>query len=59
MNKRSVMLMLLVLCLMIAALAGLPMLANSIAREDMRGPVVETCTPQRIPEMDQNGNYIG
>ena len=59
MNKRSVLLMLLVLLLMIAAIVGLPMMAGGIAREEMRGPVVETCTPQPVYEMDDNGNYIG
>ena len=59
MNKRSVWLILLVLLLMIASLVGLPMMANSIAREEMRGPVIETCTPQPVYEMDENGNYIG
>ena len=59
MNKRSVVLILLVLLLMIAALVGLPMMANYIAREEMRGPVIETCTPQPVYEMDENGNYIG
>ena len=59
MNKRSVMLVLLVLTLMMAALVGLPVLAGSIAREEMRGPVVETCTPPPVYEMDDNGNYVG
>ena len=59
MNKRSAILILLVLLLMIAALVGLPMMARGIAREEMRGPVVETCTPQPVYEMDHNGNYVG
>lgn len=59
MNKRSMLLILLVLFLMIAALVGLPMMTNSIAREEMRGPVIETCTPEPVFEMDENGNYIG
>lgn len=59
MNKRSVLLMLLVCFLMVAALIGLPMLAGGIAREEMRGPVIETCTPLPVFEMDDNGNYIG
>ena len=59
MNKRSAFLVLLVAVLMIAALAGLPMLASGIAREEMRAPVIETCTPAPIPEMDEYGNYLG
>ena len=59
MNKRSVMLILMVLLLMIAALIGLPMMANRIEQEEMRGPVIETCTPEPVYEMDENGNYIG
>ena len=59
MNKRSVLLVLAVCLLMIVALAGLPLLAGSIAREEMRGPVVDTCTPVPIPEMDEDGYYIG
>ena len=59
MNKRSVILVLAVLLLMIVALTGIPMMANRIAREEMRGPVIETCTPEPVYEMDENGNYIG
>lgn len=59
MNKRSVILILMVLLLMIAALMGLPMMTNNIEREEMRGPVIETCTPELVYEMDENGNYIG
>lgn len=59
MNKRSVILILLVLLLMIAVLIGLPVMANSIAREEMRGPVIETCEPPPVYEMDEDGNYIG
>ena len=59
MNKRSVLLILLVLLLMFAALVGLPMMAGSIAREEMRGPVIETCTPMPVYEMDAEGNYMG
>lgn len=59
MNKRSVILILMVLLLMIAALTGLPMMANSIEREEMRGPVIETCTPPPVDEMDEYGNYVG
>ena len=59
MNKRSVFLVLLVLLLMVAALIGLPVMAGGIAREEMREPVIETCTPPPVYEMDDNGNYIG
>ena len=59
MNKRSLLLILLVLLLMITALIGLPVMVGGIAREEMRGPVIETCTPQPVYEMDENGNYIG
>ena len=59
MNKRSVLLILLVLLLMIAALVGLPMMAGGIAREEMRGPVIETCTPTPVYEMDGRGTYEG
>ncbi|MCH5286568.1 MAG: hypothetical protein J1E43_04030 [Christensenellaceae bacterium] len=59
MNKRSALLVLAVTLLMIAALAGLPMLAGSLARQEMHGPVIETCTPVLTPEVDENGNYIG
>ena len=59
MNKRSVLLILLVLLLMIAALVGLPMMAGGIAREEMRGPVIETCTPQPVYEVDEDGYYMG
>ena len=59
MNKRSVVLILVVVFLMVAALTGLPMMASGIAREEMRGPVIETCTPLPVFEMDVNGTYIG
>lgn len=59
MNKRSVILVLAVLLLMIVALMGLPVMTNSIAREEMRGPVIETCTPEPVYELDENGNYVG
>ena len=59
MNKRSALLVLLVALLMAGALAGLPLLADGIAREEMAYPVVETCTPVPAPEMDENGNYMG
>lgn len=59
MNKRSVLLVLLVLALVVGALIGLPVMANGIAREEMRGTVVETCTPEPVYEIDEDGNYIG
>ena len=59
MNKRSVMLILLALLLMLVALIGLPMMANGIAREEMRGPVIETCTPMPVYEMDGRETYEG
>ena len=59
MNKRSICLALAVCVLMIAALAGLPMLTGGIAREEMREPVVETCTPMPTFEIDEYGNYLG
>ena len=59
MNKRSVGLALLVLALAVGTLIGLPLMAGGIAREEMRGPVVETCTPPPVYEMDDDGNYMG
>ena len=59
MNKRSFWPVLFVVLLMIAALIGLPLMAGGIARQEMRGPVVETCTPTPVYEMDDRGNYIG
>ena len=59
MNKRSALLVWAVLLLMIAALSGLPLLTREIAQEEMRAPVVDTCTPVPTPEMDERGNYIG
>lgn len=57
MNKRSVILILVVLLLMIVALTGLPVMTNSMAREEMRGPVIETCTPTPVYEMGNVGQY--
>lgn len=51
MNKRSVFFTLLVLLLMLAAIVGLPMMTDGIARDGMRGPVIETCTPQPVYEI--------
>lgn len=59
MNKRSVILILVVLLLMIVALIGLPVMTNSIVRKEMRGPVIETCTPMPVDKMDDNGKYEG
>lgn len=59
MNKRGVILILLVMLLMIVALIGLPVMTNSIVQKEMRGPVIVTCTPMPVDEMDDYGKYEG
>lgn len=59
MNKRSVLLVLAVLLLMIAAIGGLPIMANRIVREEMRKTVLETCTPPPAYELGQHADDAG